>query len=211
MTEKIKTSENGNSNNNNITTVFSPKSVAEILEVKESFIKRQLREGNLKGFKLGKFWRIPKAALDEYCQSCTGNGNGNGNGKVAEETRNKIQFHAALRSQDAIPGSLEATEANIEEIKARLAVEQGFKKIAYMAKLRTAVKAREEKKQRLNSMADDLNVRVEKAYPGLSVLIDQDPDALEEYFAQGGEVEKDEEPAAKEGHLAKRLMVAGKV
>jgi len=197
-------------NNTDTTTIYTPEKVAEILGVKESFVKRQIREGNLKGFKVGsKFWRISKASLDEYCQTCSSNEDNNGH--VREETKNKIQFHAALRSQDAIPGSLEAMEQSINNIKAQMNNAEGYKKVAMIAKLKSAVDEREEKKQRLNGIADELKARVEKAYPDLIALVDQDPNALEAYFAQGEDAQEDEKPAAEKGHAAKRLMVAGKV
>ena len=163
------------------TTIYSPKTVAEILEVKESFVKRLLRDGKLKGFKMGKFWRITKEALDEFCATC--NGNGNGNGRISEEARNRIKFHAALKSKDSIPNCVELMNQNILKIKGEIPTQDDHKKIASIAKLKSVVVAREEKKAKLDTMAANLGELAEKAYPGAQNLVNIDPDALEELFA----------------------------
>lgn len=172
---------NGNSTGNETTIIYSPKKVGEILEVTESFVKRLLRDGKLKGFKMGKFWRIPKAAMDEFCAAC--NGNGNGKGLIAEDSRNRIKFHATLRSRDRLPNNIEVMEQNILKIKGELPAQDDHKKIASIAKLKSVVNAREEKKAKLETMADSLGELAAKAYPGIQDLVNQDPDTLEALFA----------------------------
>ena len=88
MKEQIKVIGNGNGNGS--INIYSPKKVAEVLEVKESFAKRLLREGNLKGFKVGRFWRVTQEALDDYCASC--GENGNGKRKVSKTSKTKSGF-----------------------------------------------------------------------------------------------------------------------
>ena len=70
MKDQIKVIGNGNGNGS--INIYSPKKVAEILEVKESFVMRLLREGKLEGFKVGKFWRVSMAGLEAYCDACNG-------------------------------------------------------------------------------------------------------------------------------------------
>jgi len=43
--------------------IYSPEKVAEILDVKKAFVMRLLRSGELKGSKMGKFWRVTESAL----------------------------------------------------------------------------------------------------------------------------------------------------
>jgi len=163
--------------------IYSPAKVAEILEVKETFVKRLLRDGKLKGFKLGKFWRISKASLDEYCQTCSGNGTGKTG--VRQNTKKKFQFHAALRSQNRIPDSMEMIEKEIRDAKEQIRSEVGYKKVASIARLKTAVMLRHAKQQKLETMDEYLGKLASEAYPEVNGLIDeQNPDALEQMFEE---------------------------
>lgn len=161
--------------------IYSPAKVAEILEVKETFVKRLLRDGKLKGFKLGKFWRISNSSLDEYCQTCSGNGNGKT--RVSQETKKKFQFHAALRSQESIPDSMEIIEQEISDAKEKIRAEVGYKKVVSMARLKRAVMLRHAKQQKLETMDEYLGNLAYEAYPDENGLIDErDPDVLEKIF-----------------------------
>lgn len=184
MTNKINTNvkENGN------IVILSPAKVAEILEVKESFVKRLLREGTLKGFKMGKFWRITEVALNAYYANCSKNGNGTS--RVSEDTRNKIRFHVALRSQDTTLNKVESMEQDIEKIKRDVRAQDGYKKVASIVKLKSNVVTRQEKRQKLDTMDDYLGDLVSKTYPDLRDLTDMDPDTLEELFIEAAKEPK---------------------
>ena len=160
--------------------IYSPKTVAELLEVKESFVKRLLREGEIKGFKLGKFWRMTQDSLDDYCATC-GN-NGNGHHLASKDMRNKIKFHANLRSGDVLPTSLEKLTSEISKLKEDLRAEKGHKKVAIIAKMHTAVTLREQVRRRIEGLDNELTDLGAKAYPDVAALVDTNPDALEEIF-----------------------------
>ena len=162
--------------------IYSPSKVAEILEVKESFVKRLLREGKLKGFKMGKFWRITEANLNAYYANCSKNGNGTS--RVSEDTRNKIRFHVSLRSQDKTINKVGSIEEDIEKIKRDVRAQYGYKKVASIIKLKSNVVTREDKQRKLDSMDDYLGDLVSKTYPDIRDLTDKDPDTLEEFFIE---------------------------
>jgi excisionase family DNA binding protein len=163
-----------------VNDIYSPKTVAELLEVKESFVKRLLRDGEIKGFKLGKFWRMPQESLDDYCASC-GN-NGNGNHRASEDMRNKIKFHANLRSGVALPNSFERLTSEISRLKEDLRAEKGHKKVALIAKMQMAVTLREQTRRRIEGLDNELTDLGAKAYPDVADLVDTNPDTLEEIF-----------------------------
>jgi excisionase family DNA binding protein len=50
----------------NLPRVFDVKEVAAILNVHKETVLRQLRNGKLKGFKVGYDWRVNEDQLSEY-------------------------------------------------------------------------------------------------------------------------------------------------
>jgi excisionase family DNA binding protein len=46
--------------------VFTPDQVAEILQLPPRTIREHLRQGKLKGVRVGRHWRIPEKAVNEY-------------------------------------------------------------------------------------------------------------------------------------------------
>lgn len=169
-----------NTNNEERLLVYTPQQVANILGVKPSHIKRLLRNGDLKGLKLGKFWRIPKAELDAFCADCAKEHCGKGT--ISDGTRNKIRFHAGLKSKDAMPSCIDRMAARIQIIKAQLPQQDTFNKIASVDKLRSAVMEREASRHKLDDMPNYLSALAQQAYPGAVDLVDEDPDALEQRF-----------------------------
>ena len=51
--------------------VYTPKEVAEILQVSEQTITEMLRQGTLKGVKAGKLWRVPDRHLQRFLNGDT--------------------------------------------------------------------------------------------------------------------------------------------
>ena len=47
-------------------SVYTPREIAEILKVKISTVTRHLRNGSLRGFKVGNHWRVKETALKEF-------------------------------------------------------------------------------------------------------------------------------------------------
>lgn len=45
---------------------YTPSELSEILKVSEDLIRRLLRKGELKGIKIGKYWRVKEKYLEEY-------------------------------------------------------------------------------------------------------------------------------------------------
>ena len=159
--------------------IYSPEKVAEILDVKKAFVMRLLRSGELKGSKMGKFWRVTESALAEYYNTCTGK---NGKSTISTAMRNKIKYHANIKSQNAIPGLLARTEENITRIKAEIPKQGKYQQVASVAKLRALVTGREEIKKKLEAMTAKMDVLAQEAYAEAANLIDKDPDELEELF-----------------------------
>ncbi len=48
--------------------LLTPAQIAEALQLTESTITRWLRNGRLRGFKVGKDWRVSKADLDAFLE-----------------------------------------------------------------------------------------------------------------------------------------------
>jgi excisionase family DNA binding protein len=49
--------------------VLTPEQVAELLQINRQTVMKRLRSGALKGFRLGKHWRIRATDLDAYIQT----------------------------------------------------------------------------------------------------------------------------------------------
>lgn len=52
--------------NDDITTLYSPEEAAGILQLGLTSTYNLLRTGKLKAFRVGKIWKIPKLAIQEY-------------------------------------------------------------------------------------------------------------------------------------------------
>ena len=52
--------------NDDITTLYSPEETADILQLGLTSTYNLLRTGKLKAFRVGKIWKIPKLAIQEY-------------------------------------------------------------------------------------------------------------------------------------------------
>lgn len=48
--------------------VYTPSELSEILKVSEELIRKLLRRDELKGSKVGKYWRIKKKDVEEYLE-----------------------------------------------------------------------------------------------------------------------------------------------
>lgn len=184
----MKDAKNTNGNGNGNTTIYSPAKVADIMEVKKSFVMRLLRQGQLKGFKMGKFWRISDEHLNSFIASM--HGNGNGKKRMSADTKYKIRFHATLKSQDTLPKTVEEIEGTILSLKDDLQKKTGLKKIVTIAKLQSAVTLREQLKAKLGSMDSTLEHIGSKAYPKLIGLANKDADALEILFEEDANANK---------------------
>ena len=49
--------------------IYTPEEIAEILKVEPDTIRRYLRDGKLKGFKVGNHWRIKEEDLQEFIEN----------------------------------------------------------------------------------------------------------------------------------------------
>jgi excisionase family DNA binding protein len=177
------TENNGKGNSRNANTIYSPEKVAEILEVKVSFVKRLLREGTLRGFKMGKFWRIPEDALNGYINGCQDMNNGKRT--VGVDTKAKIRFHASIRSQDSLPKSVKGAADLVSTLKDELETQSGMKKLATIARLKSAISLREELTLKYSELSERQNKLAERAYKDLVGLVDSDADAIEGTLMQG--------------------------
>lgn len=164
------------------TTILTTKRAADLLGVSESFIKRECRNGRLNGFKVGKVWRISMEALEEYIAVCRKNQGGKS--CVSPATRNRMKFHATLRSKAASPKILERMQQSIAKIKGELPALDQEAKIPSVAKLRATVISREEKTRKLAAIPHELEELATKAYPEVKDLVNQDPEALEAIFTE---------------------------
>ena len=174
--------------------LMTTKEAADRLGVEEPYVKRICRERKLKGIKVGKFWRITEAALSQFIVNLE-QGNG-GNGGFSQDAKDRIRFHATLRSRETTPGSIEKLNQGIGLIKAAMQIEDQLKKVALTAKLKNQVVQRETKRMRLDEIPQMLDALADTAYPGMKELINEDPEALEALFAaevNGGEHAEAEE------------------
>ena len=55
--------------NKPIDKLYTPEEVAEVLRVKTRTVMEWLRQGKLKGVKLGKLWRIKESELSAFISS----------------------------------------------------------------------------------------------------------------------------------------------
>jgi len=166
--------------------IYSPKKVAEVLEVKESFVKRQLREGTLKGVRIGKFWRVPEESLGAYLKAI--GGNGNGKAKMTGQTKNKIKFHACLKSQDSAPKTIQNLSKEIEEVKEKLRDEKGPRRIPLVAKLFELTKEVSGKRRSIDAIDAQIKDLAFMAYPDAAGLANEDVEALETLLKEMAEI-----------------------
>ncbi len=50
--------------------ILTPEDVMEYLYIGRNAVYKLLNSGELKAFRVGRNWKIPKKALDEYIDSC---------------------------------------------------------------------------------------------------------------------------------------------
>jgi len=166
--------------------IYSPKKVAEVLEVKESFVKRQLRAGTLKGVRMGKFWRVPEENIGTYLK--VAGENGNGKGKMTRQTRNKIKFHACLKSQDSAPNTIQNLLKEIREVKEKLQDKKGARRIPLIAKWFELTKRVSGKRHSIDSIDAQIQDLAFMAYPDAAGLADKDVDVLETLLKETAEI-----------------------
>lgn len=176
--------------------VHTPEKVAERLDVKVSYVKRLLREGSLKGIKMGKFWRVTQESLDAFIARF--DQGDQVNKSVSKGTLSKMRYQGALKSKNAAPGSIEKMTENIGKIKAELPAQEHFEKIPSIDKLKSTVLQREERKQKLETLPDFLDALSEQAYPGARGLVNEDPETLEAMFMNETQTPVGADHAAKE-------------
>jgi excisionase family DNA binding protein len=49
--------------------IFTPEEAAARLKIHEQTLRRFLREGKIKGYYIGRVWRIPESALKEWLET----------------------------------------------------------------------------------------------------------------------------------------------
>lgn len=59
-------------------TYYSPEDIAKHFNVKPDSVRKWIREGKLKAIKLGRIWRIPEVALQEFIEESMAKGKGEG-------------------------------------------------------------------------------------------------------------------------------------
>ena len=52
--------------------IMSPEECSEALYTGKNTIYALLASGELKGFKMGRIWKIPRESLEQYVRNCTG-------------------------------------------------------------------------------------------------------------------------------------------
>jgi len=48
--------------------VYTVKEVSELLKIREAQVRNLLRQGHIKGFKVGKYWRVTKKEVEKLAQ-----------------------------------------------------------------------------------------------------------------------------------------------
>ena len=162
--------------------VLTPEEVAEMLGLSESHVKRLLRDGELKGFRINKFWRITSESLDSYISKLIQKGPGKTG--LNEDAINRIRFRAALKSMAATPNGIKKLEEDIERLKSEYRAQDRFDRMPTANKLKSNVEQRDEKRQKLEELPAQLDDLSDKAYAEVKDLVDEDPDDLEAMFAR---------------------------
>ncbi|MAE39549.1 MAG: hypothetical protein CML07_01245 [Psychrobacter sp.] len=162
--------------------LLSPNNVAKRLDVSVAFVKRSCREGEIPSVRIGKFRRIPEASLNEYIATLK---NGNGKGHISEDTKNKMRYHAKLKSEDSTTTLIQLMTDRISKMKNEIReLENRNVKRAKVAKYMSIVAAREASKKKMVGMSEEFEELRDQAYPGMEEYIDMDPDVLEEIGIQ---------------------------
>lgn len=60
---------------------YTPDEIAKQLKITRQAINKWIREGKLKAVKLGRIWRIPESALQEFIKESMEKGKGKGEGQ----------------------------------------------------------------------------------------------------------------------------------
>ncbi len=161
-------------------SVLTVEQVADRLGLSEAGVKRLLKEEKLKGFKIGKFWRTTSGNLNQFIADCQRAGNGVV--QVGAEMRAKLRYNAVLRGKEAAPKAIDSLNADIDRVKQEIQVRDQLGRVPKISQLKSAVKSREEKQQRLEELPGILEDLSENAYPGMRALADEDPETLEALF-----------------------------
>ena len=159
---------------------FTAKRGGKYTGLSEAFMKRMMRAGKIEAYKVEKFWITTKAALDKFIA----NGKGNGKAVMKKETKDKIKFHAQLRSLKGIPGNIEKIEGKISMLKEGMQEEEGLEKVMSIIRLKTALMLKKEKERKEADMPSDLSEMANRLFPEILPLVDHDPDTLEQMFLE---------------------------
>lgn len=161
----------------------TPKEAAEILGLKEKYVKNLIREGILPAKRIGKFTRITQDGLDTFIANL--DDSSKGTKRMSENVRNQITYHAKLRSKVSTPKAIQMMAARILEIKADLAtLDDSDKKVPVVAKYKSTISAKLANIKKMGAISEELEALADQAYPGMRDLIDMDSDTLEELFTQ---------------------------
>lgn len=161
-------------------THFSVEEIADFLRVKRTYVMRMIWVGKLKAIPIGKKKLIPQSSLNAFLADCQKNNNDNS--AVSEETLAKLKFNAGLRIQASSPKQLERLDADAQDLKEKIPGYDPLARVPKIAKLKSVVHAREDKRQKLANIPAVLNDLSETAYPGIMALTEVDPEAIEAQF-----------------------------
>ena len=161
----------------------TPKEAAEILGLKEKYVKTLIREGVLPAKRIGKFMRITQEGLDSFIANL--DDSNKGTKQMSEGVRSQIKYHAKLRSKDSTPKAIQMMSDSILKIKADLeALDDSDKKVPVVAKYKSTISAKVANMEKMGAISEELEALSEQAYPGMRDFVDADPDTLEEIFTQ---------------------------
>lgn len=178
MEDGTMTKNSGNGNGTPV--IYTPEWIAQTLGVKVSFVNRELREGKMTGFKVGKSWRITQDAFSDYCNNRINSTDGKRS--VKESTKAKIRFHANVRHMKDLPDAVEVMTRNINKMKGELPGLDTYEKLSKLMKMKALVLTKAEKEKRLVNKDEHLGTLANKAFPGMLDLVERDPDELEAQF-----------------------------
>ena len=161
----------------------TPKEAAEILGLKEKYVKTLIREGVLPAKRIGKFMRITQEGLDSFIANL--DDSNNGKKRMSENVRSQIKYHAKLKSKESTPKAIQMMTDRILKIKQDLAaLNDSDKKVPVVAKYKSTISAKVANMEKMEAITEELGELGEQAYPGMRDFVDEDPDTLEEIFTQ---------------------------
>ena len=160
--------------------LYTPEEVAELVGLKRPYVMNLIKEGVLPAKGIGRFKRITQKGLDSFIANL--DDSNKGRKMMSEDTRNKIKYHANLKSKKNLPTGIDLMTHNIRKIQEEISVLPEHERVPEIDRLEAAVGLQVEKEKKAEAIPQVLDDLGSKAYPRAKKLVNEDPDKLVERF-----------------------------